>query len=67
MTIVAYAQKSQVFLALEIDEESPAHIPLLRWGKPEDHAYAALFLASEESSWMRGQVIVIDGGQSLAL
>jgi 3-oxoacyl-[acyl-carrier protein] reductase len=38
------------------------HIPLKRIGKPEDVAEAALFLASEASSYITGQVIAVDGG-----
>jgi NAD(P)-dependent dehydrogenase (short-subunit alcohol dehydrogenase family) len=41
-------------------------IPLGRVGTPEDQAKAALYLASEDSSWMTGHVMVIDGGQSLS-
>ncbi len=37
-----------------------------RAGIPDDQANAALFLASEESSWMTGQIMTIDGGQSLS-
>lgn len=37
-------------------------IPLGRFGLPEDIAYAALFLASDESSWMTGTQFVVDGG-----
>lgn len=37
-------------------------IPLGRFGKPEDIVYMALHLASDESSWTNGAVIVIDGG-----
>jgi len=33
-----------------------------RAGKPEDIAYMALFLASDESSWITGQNYVVDGG-----
>jgi NAD(P)-dependent dehydrogenase (short-subunit alcohol dehydrogenase family) len=36
--------------------------PLRRLGKPEDIASAALFLASDESSFATGAVFVIDGG-----
>ncbi len=37
-------------------------LPLKRLGKPEDIAYTALFLASDESSWMTGAEIIVDGG-----
>jgi 3-oxoacyl-[acyl-carrier protein] reductase len=35
-----------------------------RWGKVEEIAYPCVFLASEASSWMTGETIVIDGGPS---
>ena len=41
-------------------------IPLLRTGTPEDQANAAVFLVSDDSSWMTGQVLVVDGGHSLS-
>ncbi|MDP9236019.1 MAG: glucose 1-dehydrogenase [Chloroflexota bacterium] len=39
-----------------------SRIPLGRFGLPEDIAYAALYLASDESSWMTGTEFVVDGG-----
>ncbi|MDO8524296.1 MAG: SDR family NAD(P)-dependent oxidoreductase [bacterium] len=39
-----------------------ASIPLKRVGKPEDIANAVAFLASDESSYMTGSVVVVDGG-----
>jgi 3-oxoacyl-[acyl-carrier protein] reductase len=36
--------------------------PLRRWGTPEDVAGAALFLASEESAFLTGQMIMVNGG-----
>jgi len=36
--------------------------PLGRFGQPEDIAYGVLFLASDESSFMTGSELVIDGG-----
>ncbi len=40
-------------------------IPLGRLGTPEDVAQAILFLASKEASYITGQSIVVDGGQTL--
>ena len=38
------------------------HIPMGRFGEPIEIANGALFLASNESSWMTGQSLIIDGG-----
>jgi NAD(P)-dependent dehydrogenase (short-subunit alcohol dehydrogenase family) len=43
-------------------ESRLASIPLGRFGKPADIAGLTVFLASEESSWMTGTVIPVDGG-----
>ena len=40
-------------------------IPWGRYGSPEEVAGVALFLASDLASWVTGQTIVVDGGQSL--
>jgi NAD(P)-dependent dehydrogenase (short-subunit alcohol dehydrogenase family) len=45
-------------------ESSDKRHPLGRVGTPEDIAKAALYLLSEDSSWMTGQIIHIDGGMS---
>jgi NAD(P)-dependent dehydrogenase (short-subunit alcohol dehydrogenase family) len=38
--------------------------PIGRLGQPIDIAYGALYLTSDESSWVTGQCLVIDGGLS---
>lgn len=43
-------------------EAMVSHIPQRKPGKPEDIAYAALFLAAPESSYMTGSVMTVDGG-----
>jgi len=43
-------------------EQMLAHIPLGRPGKPEDIAYAALFLAAPESGYVNGHILTVDGG-----
>lgn len=42
------------------------HIPMGRFGDPIEIANGALFLASDESSWMTGQSLIIDGGITAA-
>ena len=39
-----------------------ARTPLGRWGTPEDVAGAAIFLASDESKFLTGQMIMVNGG-----
>lgn len=48
-------QKEQVMLA--------AH-PLGRFGQPDDVASAAVFLASDEASFISGTTLIVDGGRS---
>ncbi|HIN38928.1 MAG TPA: SDR family oxidoreductase, partial [Flavobacteriales bacterium] len=46
-------------------EDSLKRIPLGRWGTPEDMGQAACFLCSNESSYVTGQMITVDGGMGL--
>ena len=42
----------------------PSEIPLGRYGRPEEIAYGVLYLASDESSFVTGSELVIDGGRT---
>ncbi len=44
---------------------SPGPRQLDRLGRPEDIAYAALYLASDEAAWVTGQAFGIDGGDAV--
>jgi 3-oxoacyl-[acyl-carrier protein] reductase len=41
-----------------------ALIPADRWGTPQDVAWACLYLVSEESSFITGQTICVNGGMT---
>jgi len=47
-------------------EAVAARVGMGRWGKVHEIAYPAIFLASDASSFMTGQTIVVDGGPSAA-
>lgn len=41
-------------------------VPLRRWGRPAEIGGAAVFLASEEASYVNGHVLTVDGGMSVS-
>ncbi|MFK7848885.1 MAG: SDR family NAD(P)-dependent oxidoreductase [Rhodothermales bacterium] len=48
----------------EVKDMYLASIPAGRWGLPKDVASAALYLASEESAFVTGQTIAVNGGKT---
>jgi 3-oxoacyl-[acyl-carrier protein] reductase len=49
-------------LSQELKDQMLAHIPLKRFGKPEDIAAAVKFLASDDASYITGAVLNVNGG-----
>jgi dihydroanticapsin dehydrogenase len=57
---------TQPFLRTEVDRDiTIADHPIGRIGVPDDVAHAILYLASEDSSWITGAILSIDGGAAL--
>jgi len=46
-------------------EEDRKRYPLKRYGKPEEVAYAVIYLLSDASQWVTGSNLLIDGGYTL--
>lgn len=49
----------------EAKQASLAHIPLGKFGQPEDVADVVVFLASDKANYITGQVIQVDGGMAI--
>ncbi|MCF0186792.1 MAG: SDR family oxidoreductase, partial [Bacteroidaceae bacterium] len=46
-------------------EEDKKKYPLGRYGRPEDIAWAIIYLLSDASSWITGTALKIDGGHTI--
>jgi NAD(P)-dependent dehydrogenase (short-subunit alcohol dehydrogenase family) len=59
-----YFEGSDPVTLEEAIKEASAYIPMGRFGKPEEIANAVLFLASDESSFVTGHLLLADGGNT---
>jgi NAD(P)-dependent dehydrogenase (short-subunit alcohol dehydrogenase family) len=63
-----YAKTSltrELFDDKDFDQVFTESIPLKRWGEVDDIARLAVFLASDDSSYIHGDLIKVDGGETL--
>ncbi|UCC96673.1 MAG: SDR family oxidoreductase [Phycisphaerales bacterium] len=67
VNIVSPGPVQSGYITAEAEEALIADIPLRRIGRPEDIANAVVFLASEQASWITGQLLFVHGGHRMAL
>ena len=67
VNVVAPGPVQSGYIAADMEASLLPDIPLRRIGRPEDIANAVLFFASEQSSWITGQLLFVHGGHRMAL
>ncbi len=66
-TIITNKSNQQQVAIDHVKQDMLAEIPMGRFGKPEEVAYAAVFLASAMAAYITGTNVVVDGGRTACL
>lgn len=64
--VIKTAMTKSMLVDKKMADQLLTNIPIGRFGEPEDIAYLALYLASEQSDFVTGQIFTIDGGWTAA-
>ncbi len=67
VNIVSLGPVQTGWISPELEKEEAGRIPLQRVGQPEDVANAIVFFASEQASWITGQLLYVGGGNAMSL
>jgi 3-oxoacyl-[acyl-carrier protein] reductase len=66
VNIVSPGPVQSGYISPELEEGLIPDIPLRRIGRPQDIANAVVFFASEQASWITGQLVFVHGGHRMA-